>query len=230
MAIRETLEREVKLRAGAEFRLPELGGEALESRVFTSTYHDTVDHRLARRGVTLRYRVENGEGAWQLKLPHGVARLELEAPGAAKAPPRELAALLVAYLRGRKLRPVARLRTRREGVRANGAEVVHDTVAVIEDRRVTRSFEELEVELLDGDEKTLGRLEKARVARAPPTASAGRRCSRRSTAIRRTSSSTSGSAPSGKVRREVAAHLDPLEHRQRVVGGELEQAGVVLEG
>ena len=71
MAIRETLEREVKLRADEDFTLPELGGEAIEPRLFVSTYHDTLDHRLARRGVTLRHRVENGKGLWQLKLPAG---------------------------------------------------------------------------------------------------------------------------------------------------------------
>jgi inorganic triphosphatase YgiF len=60
MAIRETVEREVKLRAGENFTLPELGGEAIEPRLFVSTYHDTDDHRLARRGITLRHRVENG--------------------------------------------------------------------------------------------------------------------------------------------------------------------------
>ena len=59
MAIKETVERELKLRAGDAFRLPELGGEAIEPRRFVSTYHDTADHRLARRGITLRHRVEN---------------------------------------------------------------------------------------------------------------------------------------------------------------------------
>lgn len=161
MAIKETLEREVKLRAGETFRLPELGGEAIEPRLFVSTYHDTADHRLARRGITLRHRVENGKGLWQLKLPRSRSRLELEAPGSPTEPPAEVLALLTGHLRGVPLLPIARLRTRREGVRADGAEIVHDTVAVLDHQRVTRSFEELEVELLDGDEKTLRRLEKA---------------------------------------------------------------------
>ncbi|MDX6440093.1 MAG: hypothetical protein QOF45_2676 [Gaiellaceae bacterium] len=161
MAIRETVEREVKLQAAGEFKLPELGGEAIEPRLFTSTYHDTSDHRLARRGVTLRHRLENGKGLWQLKLPQGRARLELEEPGPPSAPPDDLLALLSGHLRGAPLLPIAQLRTRREGVRANGAEIVHDTVAVLDHQRVTRSFEELEVELLDGDEKTLRRIEKA---------------------------------------------------------------------
>ena len=161
MAIKETVEREVKLRAGDAFRLPELGGEAIEPRRFVSTYHDTADHRLARRGITLRHRVENRKGMWQLKLPHGNARLELEEPGAPTKPPEALSALLAGHLRGVPLLPIVRLRTHREGVRADGAEVVHDTVAVLDHQRVTRSFEELEVELLDGDEKTLRRLERA---------------------------------------------------------------------
>ncbi len=161
MAIRETVEREVKLSAGEAFRLPELGGEAIEPRLFVSTYHDTADHRLARRGITLRHRLENGKALWQLKLPQGRSRLELEAPGAPAAPPEDLLSLLSGHLRGESLQPIARLRTRREGIRADGAEIVHDSVAVLDHQRVTRSFEELEVELLDGDEKTLRRLEKA---------------------------------------------------------------------
>jgi CHAD domain-containing protein len=160
MAIKETLERELKLTAGEAFRLPELGGEAIEPRLFVSTYHDTSDHRLARRGITLRHRVENGVGLWQLKLPAGAARLELEEPGAPGEPPDQLVGLLAGHLRGAPLLPIARLRTRREGVRADGAEIVHDTVAVLDHQRVTRSFEELEVELLEGDEKTLRRLER----------------------------------------------------------------------
>ena len=72
--IKETLERELKLCPGPEFELPELGGEVIEPRVFDSTYHDTRDHRLARHGVTLRHRIENRKGLWQLKLPLATRR------------------------------------------------------------------------------------------------------------------------------------------------------------
>jgi len=82
--LRETLERELKLSTGERFAMPDLGGEAIATRVFVSTYHDTPEHRLARSGLTLRYRVENGRGRWQLKLPRGDARLELEADGSAR--------------------------------------------------------------------------------------------------------------------------------------------------
>ena len=92
---------------------------------------------------------------WQLKLPRGAARLELELGGPPARPPAELVDLLPAYLRGAALVPVARLRTRREVVLAQGAEIVDDSVAVLEGQRVSRRFREVEVELIDGDEKAL---------------------------------------------------------------------------
>ena len=158
--MKQELEREVKLAPEAGFVLPELGGEPMPTRRFTSTYHDTADLVLARHNVTLRHRVEAGTGVWQLKLPRGSARIELEQPGPPARPPLELASLLVGFLRGRELGPVARLRTRRESVRADGAEIVDDSVAVLAGARVVQRFRELEVELLTGDEKTLRRLEK----------------------------------------------------------------------
>ncbi len=159
--MRETLEREIKLAPGEGFVFPELMGERLPSRVFISTYHDTEDLRLAPHGVTLRHRVEDGTGLWQLKLPRGAARLELEIPGQASRPPAELVGLLPAYLRGRELVPVARLRTRRETIRASGAEIVDDSVSVLEGQRVVRRFREIEIELVEGDEKDLRQLVKA---------------------------------------------------------------------
>jgi inorganic triphosphatase YgiF len=164
-SVKETLEREVKLRAGEGFELPPLTGEELEPRVFVSTYHDTPDLRLASAGATLRHRVENGLGLWQLKLPRGAARLELESGGGPTTIPDELLRLLPGLTRRAGLAPVARLRTRRVGVRVREdgralADVVFDSVAVLEDQRVLRTWEELEVELLEGDERVLRRLEK----------------------------------------------------------------------
>ena len=154
-AMKETLEREIKLAPEEGFVLPELGGRRMPTRVFISTYHDTADLRLARHGITFRHRVEDGAGVWQLKLPRDAARLELEVGGPPARPPAELLDLLPAYLRGAPLVPVARLRTRREVVLAQGAEIVDDSVAVLEGQRVSRRFREVEVELIDGDEKAL---------------------------------------------------------------------------
>lgn len=163
--MRNTLERELKLQAEDGFELPDLGGEPLEPRVFVSTYHDTVDFRLARSGATLRYRVENGRGLWQLKLPRATGRLELETDGGPADPPAEVMRLLPALTRGHELAPVARLRTRRSGVRVRDdgsvAEVVLDSVSVLEGQRVTRVWEELEVELLEGDDSMLDRVGKS---------------------------------------------------------------------
>jgi CHAD domain-containing protein len=165
-ALKSTLERELKLAAGRGFSLPELPGTPLAPRVFTSTYFDTRDHRLARHGVTLRRRVERARGAWQLKLPRGIARLELEAPGGPSAPPPDMRRLLTAYLRRGELEPVAKLRTRRSGVQVarNGlpvADVTLDLVTVYVEGRVARSFREIEAELVNGSEKGLREIEKA---------------------------------------------------------------------
>lgn len=67
--MKHTLERETKLGVERGFRLPDLPGEPIKPRTFTSTYFDTEDHRLARSGITLRYRTEARAGVWQLKLP-----------------------------------------------------------------------------------------------------------------------------------------------------------------
>ena len=102
--MKSTLERELKLQPPEGFELSVLDGERREPRLFESTYYDTDDRRLAREGVTLRRRVENGAGAWQLKLPKGAARLELELERRRGDPDRAVA-LLVGLTRGRPLAP-----------------------------------------------------------------------------------------------------------------------------
>ena len=167
--LRETRERELKLAVPPGFALPEIAGEPLAPDTFTSTYHDTADRALARARITLRRRVQNRRGLWQLKLPGEGERLELEAPGGPGAPPDELARLLVGVLRGRALEPAAVLRTRREGLRAreNGrfvADVTVDTVTVLDGRRVRERFVELEVEALEGGADALPGLERTLLA------------------------------------------------------------------
>jgi CHAD domain-containing protein len=159
--MREHVEHELKLVPPSDFHLPDLGGVPLPDRSFVSTYHDTRDLRLARHGVTFRHRIEDGSGLWQLKIPRGAARIELEEPGPPARPPDSLLALLAAHLRGTELVSVARLRTRRKSVRTDGAEIVDDSVTVLDGQRVTARFRELEVELLEGDERTLERLERS---------------------------------------------------------------------
>lgn len=148
--MRRHLERELKLDADADFELPELAGEPLEPRVFTSTYYDTPGRRLLRAGLTLRRRVENGLSTWQLKVPRADGRLELEALGGPAGPPEEIARLLRGVVRTAKLAPLAELRTRRRGVRTADAEVTIDTVTVMENGRQHFVFHEVEAEAVNG--------------------------------------------------------------------------------
>jgi CHAD domain-containing protein len=155
-------DRERRLLGGAEL-LAVLEGEPLEPRTFTSTYFDTADRRLLRRGLTLRRRVESGASHWSLSLPQLEGRLAVEAEGG-PVPPAELYELLTAFLGGRKLGPAATLRTRRNGVRvrngAGEADVSADEVAILEGAREVDGFGELEVELVNGDETLLDVLER----------------------------------------------------------------------
>jgi len=153
------VEHERKLDANAGFELPDLGGEPLEPRVFTSVYYDTDDRSLTRSGITLRRRTERGKSVWQLKLPSADARLELEEPGGPAEPPAELSRLLYAHLRHGKVAPVAELRTRRHGSlverRGATAEVTVDEVAIMDALRVADGFVEVEIELRSGNPKRL---------------------------------------------------------------------------
>ncbi len=160
---RPSLEREIKLSVPVGFSLPAGLGEVLPARTLVSTYVDTPDYCLAKHGITFRRRLEQRRGLWQLKLPSGAGRLEVELEEGGAAPPQALSDLLYAHLRGETLRPVAKLRTRRVGVRVrNGgavAEVVLDRVSVLQERRVQQHFLECEIELLEGDPALLGTLE-----------------------------------------------------------------------
>jgi CHAD domain-containing protein len=167
------LEREVKLGAGPAFHLPDLTGVAdgvtvtpPEAARLETVYYDTPDLRLARWGVSLRYRA--GEG-WTLKLspspPRGegrggesqspslLERDEITFQGGPKKPPAAAVALVRAYVRKSELVPVARLSTLRRRVQLIGADgvrvadVVDDEVSVRDGRRVAARFREIEVEV-----------------------------------------------------------------------------------
>jgi CHAD domain-containing protein len=159
----QTLERERKL-SGPAGVLDALEGETLEPRTFTSTYHDTADRRLARNGITLRRRLENGVNRWQLKLPRQQWRLELEQRGGPREVPSKLAGLLEGVLRGTALEAAATLRTRRTGKKATlgggTVEAVMDEVVLMEGRRQADAFTELELELLEGDPQALQEAER----------------------------------------------------------------------
>ena len=170
-------EREIKLALPGRFTMPALAldGDALDvaampDQQLRATYYDTADLRMARHGVTLRYRTGEAETPrWTLKLPVGargseLEREELNFEASRREPPAELRSLLTAYTRGEPLTAVATLRTRRRRIHLVAAdqtpiaEVADDEVSVIEGRRVVSRFRELEVEALaDGvDLQVLG--------------------------------------------------------------------------
>lgn len=158
-------ERELKLAVNATFMLPDLTDTelgVLELRDLpeldlVSIYHDTPDLRLARAGVTLRYRTGEEEGpVWTLKLrvpgSDGTVRDELSFPGQPSIIPLEALDLVTALSRSSTLGPVARLRTRRRqwllygGGERELALLVDDEVTVLNGKRVVARFRELELE------------------------------------------------------------------------------------
>lgn len=117
------VEREVKLVAPSGFQLPALEGvtksavaASVSHRRLDAVYYDCADLRLARAGVTLRYRTGEHDPVWTLKLPGGDAgsalvRRELVFPGSPETVPEQARDLVRAYLRSAPLVRVARLAT-----------------------------------------------------------------------------------------------------------------------
>ena len=160
-------ERELKLALPGRFTIPPLVVDEvpltvvpLDPLTLRATYYDTLDLRLARHGVTLRYRIGEDAGpTWTLKLPvasngAGLVRDELHFDGVRREPPAEARHMVTAFARLEPLVAVATLRTRRSRMRlqfgdVSVAEIDVDEVSVVEGRRVVSRFQELEVEALD---------------------------------------------------------------------------------
>ncbi len=162
------LEREAKLSAPEGFELPDLDGvletvvaEPAHPHRLDAVYYDTPDLALARSGLTLRHRTGESGPRWTLKLPAGrssgaLARRELGFQGRAGTVPAAVRDLVRAYLMGRPLKAVARLRTDRTTVALRDgsgvlAEVVDDVVSVERAGEPSSTFHEVEVELTAPD-------------------------------------------------------------------------------
>ena len=173
MSTRSALEVERKYEFVSGSALPDLIGVAgiaemrpLDLEELDATYYDTADLRLTLAGVTLRRRSGGRDAGWHLKLPvGGDTREEISRPahGNGTTVPAELRALVGARARKAKLKPVVRLRTRREvrqlvdGAGRVLAEFADDrvTAAVLGDAASAAVWRELEIELVDGDEAVL---------------------------------------------------------------------------
>jgi CHAD domain-containing protein len=180
------LEREQKLAAWSGFELPELDhvvdgvvAVTLPAQQLDATYYDTPDLRLARAGITVRFRTgEDRVGKWTVKLPEGdrgpsLVRREIDVRAPARRVPDEVASLVRATVRSAPLAPVGTLSSHRHRVELRDgrrdvalAEVVDDEVSVLDGRTVTSRFRELEVELTDDGRPALLRAVVARLLEA----------------------------------------------------------------
>lgn len=158
-------ERELKLAAPGSLVVPNLTDdglgvismEELGELSLRSTYHDTADLRLARAGVTLRYRTGDEDGAgWTLKLRipgrDATERDEHHFGGDPETVPPEASDLVTALVRTAPIQAVATLQTRRRRWRLCGmeqqplAELFDDEISVLDGERVLSRFRELELE------------------------------------------------------------------------------------
>lgn len=158
-------ERELKLAVGDTFVMPPLVGEELgvaeahelPELELGTIYHDTSDLRLARNGVTLRYRVgDPGGPVWTLKLPvageDASSRDELDFEGGPAFVPSAARSLVAGWVRHAVLLPAAAMSTRRrrwlltDAEGAELAELAQDEVSVLDGDRVVARFRELEIE------------------------------------------------------------------------------------
>jgi CHAD domain-containing protein len=182
-----TVERESKLDAAPDFRMPDLDDLVQEAlprpdQDLWATYFDSDDLRLWARGITFRHR--RGEdsdapsGIWTLKLPEGTAdeileRAELTWPGRLPDVPVEALELLRGLLRHRTLSPVAELETHRHRLMLRRKD--RTVMGELDDDRVTvhggphdgLQFRQIEVEMDSSDDRLLDRvLERLRSAGA----------------------------------------------------------------
>jgi CHAD domain-containing protein len=160
--VRAIKEQEEKFEVGLDWMLPQVtslvpeGGRLdQEVRRLDNTYFDTAGAGLRLFGITLRRRVGGSETGWQLKIPSGTARTELQSGSRAKTLPAALAEDVSGLLAGESLDPVATMRTTRTAYGVFDAdgelvlEIADDQVASGPPGRqpTLHSWREVEIEL-----------------------------------------------------------------------------------
>jgi CHAD domain-containing protein len=165
-------ERELKFDVSPDWELPDPAGLGTpgatvqrETVRLETTYFDTAARDLLQHGLTLRRREGDSDVGWQLKVPSGSARNEIRLPPGERAVPTELREITLGVRGGAALKQVATLITERQAHRLldeDGQplfEIVVDTVTAMQTRDVgvTKHWREVEIELLEGDERMLDR-------------------------------------------------------------------------
>jgi inorganic triphosphatase YgiF len=122
--VRMIKEQENKLEVDPDWAMPQVvdlvpedGRLDQEVRKLDNTYFDTPGAGLRLFGITLRRRVGGSETGWQLKVPSGTARTELQSDSFAKTPPPAVADGVEGLLAGESLAPVATILTTRTAYR-----------------------------------------------------------------------------------------------------------------
>ena len=148
--------------------VPDGGHFDQQVRELDSTYFDTSGAGLRVFGITLRRRVGGLETGWQLKVPNGTARTELQSGSRAKTLPSALAKGVEGLLAGESLDAVAAIMTTRTAYRVINAdgellfEIADDQVesGPPDGESMLHSWREVEVELGPAGKKK--HLERAR--------------------------------------------------------------------
>ena len=189
------LEQEVKFEAPIGLALPDLRrlvGRTvrLPEEQLSTTYFDTMDHRLWQQGLTLRHRrtAKRGDGTWTLKLPDpsngsALRRTEVTWPGPGHEMPSGVNDVLRGVIRREPLRQLVVLETRRQRLVLRDdqdkevGELDDDLVLVVGGPRDGVRFRQVELELYDpgwNGHKVMRRLETAgvRIESTPKVAKA----------------------------------------------------------
>jgi CHAD domain-containing protein len=156
--------RQIKLVATSTFQLPALDevaegvdAETAAPQRLSAAYYDTDDLRLARWGVSLGHRSDEG---WTVRLPAGgekhLPAAQLTFPGVERRPPEEAVDVVRGFIRTAVLQRQARLQTVRRRIELRDAdaqvlaEILDDEISVLDGRRIAMRFRELEVVPTDG--------------------------------------------------------------------------------
>jgi CHAD domain-containing protein len=167
--------------------LPDGGRLDQQTRKLDNTYFDTPGAGLRLFGITLRRRIGGSETGWQLKIPSGTARTELQSGSRTKTLPPALEKGVEGLRAGESLDAVAAVKTTRTAYRLLNAdgdlilEIADDQVesGPPDGKSMLHSWREIEVELGPaGNTKDLKRARKLLLAAGASLSATGTKLDR----------------------------------------------------